>query len=290
MTLRFATTVLVHLVCIGAHAAQTANQATSKREARFLLDADSKVYRVGINFAYQTTIWTPVACRPPSVGDPEYFHVLAPDTEMNRFVLVAAVERPGAVTNITFQCADGIRFVLEAQQVEAGSAVFSVEFAINAKDDVRVSAIREEERLRCKDQTDERILALQTTLEAEAQNQLVLGMLRRLTMSDDTEAARENFVIVKTTQQLLVGDKGYIVFSVQNRTSKPIVIKSIEVLTGDEPAMPLNSTLVMPEPRVASDATKYAVALFDAPEDFSAFTLVVREDGPRVIRLSGIDF
>ena len=46
---------------------------------------------------------------------------------------------------------------------------------------------------------------------------MLRGMLRRISASDDTEYARQDFVIVKAFRELLIGDKGYIVFQVQTQ-------------------------------------------------------------------------
>ena len=72
---------------------------------RFVLDPSQRIYKVGVNFAYQTTLWTPVRCAQPVVGDPEYFLVLVPDDTGRRFIVSAKVDQLGATTNVTFAIA-----------------------------------------------------------------------------------------------------------------------------------------------------------------------------------------
>ena len=260
------------------------------KAVRFVLDASQRIYKLGVNFAYQTTIFTPVNCAPPIVGDPEYFLVLVPDETGRRFIVSAKQDQPGSTTNVTFSCDEGVRFSVEVTQVPQEQAALIAEFELNPDESARVRAVIDNERKRCGVETQSRIEELQAEIERETEERLAKGMLRRLTLSHDIEAARESFVIVRVTNELLAGERGFIVFSVQNRTSKEIVVKDVEVLT-DKGGQPMgNVMLVMPERRVGADAIQFAVAVFDAPEDVSSLVLVVHEDGPRVIRVGEIDF
>jgi len=263
---------------------------TDTKARRFVLDPSKRIYKVGVNFACQTTLWTPVRCAPPVVGDPEYFLVLVPDETGRRFIVSAKVDQGGAATNVTFACDEDIRFSVEVTQVTPDKAALIVEFELNAEESARVRAAIEGERKRCAEELDVRTAELRTSLEVEAADTLMRGMLRRLTSNDDVEAARSDFVIVRVSQQVLVGDRGFVVFSVQNRTSKEVVVGGVEVVTGERSQPLTNVVLSMPERRVGPGALQLAVAAFDAPEDLSTVALVVREDGPRSIRVEDIDF
>jgi hypothetical protein len=273
-----------------APVAVTAPVSSLSKAIKFTLDPARKVYEVGVNFAYQTTVWTPVNCGNPAVGDPEYFAVLTPDTTARRFILAAKVEKPGAKTNVTFACDEGVRFSVEATQVPQDKAVLIVEFELNADESERVRAVVESERKAAKEQCDARVDDLKESLEKEAQDALARGLLRRFSADHDAEAARERFVVVHVRRELLIGGKGYILFDVQNLSSKDVSIRDVEVLAETGNAAMDNVTLVMPERRVGPNATSPAVATFDAPDDISTVVLVVHEDGPRTIRVEDVDF
>ena len=267
-----------------------AANAPDRQALRFTLDATKRIYQAGINFSYQTTVWTPIRCNLPVVGDPEYFLVLQPDDTGRRFIVSAKVEKPGAKTNVTFDCDEAVRFSVEVSQVAASEATLIVEFELDAGETARVRGAVEAEHKRCGDEADVRVANLREQMQREAQELFMAGMLRRMAASHDVEMARESFVIVKVAQELLVGERGFILFSVQNHTPKEIVVRDVEVLTeGDAQPMP-NVVFWMPEKRVGPGYMQYAVAAFDAPEDIATVTLVVNEDGPRKIRVGDVDF
>jgi hypothetical protein len=276
---------------LSAPAKPTEQAPVAPRDAvRFTVDAKRRIYDVGINFAYQTTVWTPVDCEAPAIGDPEYFSILYDPKKplQRRFILTAQVEKAGATTNVTFDCQSGVRIVLKVTQVQASDAALSVEFEFDAEENARVQAAVEAERQRVSTECEGRIADLHEQLELEAQDRFVRGMLRRLLLNDDEEHGRQNFVIVKAYRQILAGEKGYIVFSVQNRTSQDFVVGTVEVID-EHTRQPLATQLAI-DRRVAPDTLVAGVATFDAPEEPKSFTLVVREDGPREIRVEDIDF
>ncbi len=280
------------LLCLAAAEKPPAEGASKspKDAVRFTVDAKRRIYDVGINFAYQTTVWTPVDCEAPAIGDPEYFSILYDPQKrlQRRFILTAQVEKSGATTNVTFDCESGVRIVLKVTQVQASDAALSVEFEFDANENARVQAAVLAERQRLGTECEGRIADLHEQLELEAQERFVRGMLRRLLLNDDEEHGRQNFVIVKAYRQILAGEKGYIVFSIQNRTSQDFVVGSVEVLD-ENTRQPLGTTFAI-DKRVAPDTLVAGVATFDAPDESKSFTLVVREDGPREIHVEDIDF
>ena len=52
-----------------AEPAPSSPDASKQGAIRFTLDPERRVYDVGVNFNYQTTIWTPVDCYEPAIGD-----------------------------------------------------------------------------------------------------------------------------------------------------------------------------------------------------------------------------
>ncbi len=267
------------------------------RQVRFVIDPKHAVYKVGLNFNFQTTVRTPTRCSLPAFGSTDFTAAVPPDdTTGRRFMISPAVEQRadgssaiGTQSNISFDCEGGLEFTIEVVHVPLEEAVLLIEFRLSEDESARVRAAIDAERARCAEEMEATSLDLRAALETEIHDAFVKGLLRRYVASDDAEAARENFVIVKTTQQLLVGERGYIVFSVQNRTSKEVVVKNVDVVDGESGGAMMGVSLVMPQKRIAPDSTQFGVAVFEATEEASTFTLVVYEDGPRVIRVSDIE-
>src|SRR5262245_34759418 len=105
--------MIVSTTTLATSAEPTSKPAGDRKAVKFVLDPSKPVYKVGVNYAYQTTIRTPGPCGAPAVGDPDKFAVLVPDKSGRRFIVTAAVQADGATTNVTFECDDGVLFTLE---------------------------------------------------------------------------------------------------------------------------------------------------------------------------------
>jgi hypothetical protein len=284
------------LAAAGSTGAQGPNlarvaQPTPREPLHFTVDSRHRIYDVPVSFAFATTIWLPVDCYEAVVGDPDWFTIAYnPKRKANRrYVLTPNEDRPGAETSVSFDCDEGVQVVLRVQQGPPEKAVLAVEFALNPEETERVRRAVKQERDRAAKHLRRELEVNTARVQKQHEQELALGMLSRFRTDDDREYGRQDFFVVRTFRQVVIGDRGVILLAMKNITDNDVTIQSIEAFDEDSGDALKNSTLFMKNRRVAADTESFAAVHFDATDALETVKLVVREKGPRVIEITDID-
>jgi len=260
------------------------------RAAKLVIDPANPVHDIDVAFAFTTTVWFPVTCRSVTVGDPETFGAIIDERFKNRVVITPLVDSPGAKSNVTVDCEQNVRVVLALTLTDADSARQIVEFEFSKEDVALVRSAVDGERKRCATEQASKLSEARRAAEQEGAEHLLQAMLRRVSAVGSKQYARQDFVVVKAYRQVVIGTRAYLLFQIQNRSPRDFVLKGVELASTKGGQALEVLALSVAERRIVPDAVLQAAVAFETPDEASAVTLTVLEDGPRTIKLEGIDF
>lgn len=260
------------------------------RAAKLVIDPANPVHDIDVAFAFTTTVWFPVNCRSVTVGDPETFGAIIDERFKNRVVITPLVDTPGAKSNVTVDCEQNVRVVLALSLGDANSARQIVEFEFSKEDVALVRSAVDGERKRCAAEQATKLSEARHAAEQEGAEHLLQAMLRRVSAVGSKQYARQDFVVVKAYRQVVIGTRAYLLFQIQNRSPRDFVLKGVELAAAKGGQALEVLALSVADRRVAPDAVMQAAVAFETPDESSAVTLTVLEDGPRTIKVEGIDF
>lgn len=258
---------------------------------QYQLGDERRIYEVPIAYAYVTTVWFPIDCYEPSIGDPDVVAVLY-DSKIKanrRFNVTPKTDQPGATTNVTFSCAGGQFAVLKLNQVAPEKAVLSVEFKTDPKESARVRAAVESARKEFDTLCQAQLSEMTEKAAEDNETQLLHRMLRRISGSDDVEWGRKDLVAVRVFRQVLIGQRAYLQFEIENRTRNDVRIREVKVFDERRGNVLDDIALLVEKPRIEPGDTVAGIVAFNAPDDSRAFKMAVYEDGPRVIEIDDIE-
>lgn len=160
---------------------------SERRALRLVIDPATRVYDISVAFSFTTTVWFPVDCLSVTVGDPDTFAALINPKFKNRVIIAPQLEVPNATTNVTIDCDQGVRVVLNVTQGRRDAAVQSVEFEFSSDQLAQIRAAVASERQRGEEECVTRIGKLREDVERESAETLLRNMLRRFAQNEDVE-------------------------------------------------------------------------------------------------------